>query len=620
MADSNLDQVRAVMAQPEDVDLPEDLATEAATLVHDDEGPMGDEDAPYSEAFSPPPHPPADEDAPPPVEQACADLPLNDFGNGQRFVRHFGEDVIWVPTLGWHVWCGTHYQIDTHGIAVRSRSQQLGELIAREIPYIRLEDWQMDAIGKERELRGRLQELQAVQGEDGRTPPEAEREMSGIQNRLKSIGDIKKVLGDKRKAHRNFARTAGNTSRIDAALKEAGPHVAVKHEELDSDPLAVNCLSGVIRFNVFGGDGEGFSKMATVRLDPHDKRDRISKVIGANYDPDAKCPRFLAFLERVQPSEEMRRYLQRWLGLSISGLPVQALMFWYGAGANGKSVLAELIAKLLGEYATEIRIETLTGKHTQSGAQATPDLVYLVGARMARASEPREGEQLQDALIKSITSGEPIMVRPNYGAFFRLYPYFKLTMSGNHKPDIRSTDDGIWRRMKLVPWDVQIPEKERDPGLIDKLWEERDGILQWLIDGLIYYLEVGLQEPDIVRDATQEYREDSDPIGSFIAACCHCTGDERHRIVSRELVQAFNYWMETRGEGRWSDRRVAQKLKDKAGRWKSPRDGLGYSSVKSHGIATYTGIRFDDEFGRRFEDAPRDQEGRPMVARNATGF
>lgn len=617
--DDNLGPVRAILAQAEDVDLPEEMLAEVgAALSHDDEGQMGDEDVPYPDDMAGAPHPP-DDDAPP-VEQLCADLPLNDHGNGQRFVKHFGDDAIWVPTLGWHVWCGTHYQIDTHGIAVRSMSQRLGELIAREIPYIRLEDWQMDAIGNERALRDRLQVVAGIQGEDGKQPPEAEREAQDIQNRLKSIGDIKKVLGDKRKAHRNFARTAGNTSRIDAALKEAAPHLAVRHEDLDSDALAVNCLSGVLRFSVEGGGNTGFSKVARVRLDPHDRSDRISKVIGAKFDEKARCPRFLAFLERVQPSEEMRRYLQRWLGLSISGIPVQALMFWYGAGANGKSVLAELIAKLLGEYAAEIRIETLTGKHTQSGAQATPDLVYLVGARMARAMEPREGEQLQDALIKSITSGEPIMVRPNYGAFFRLYPYFKLTMSGNHKPDIRSTDDGIWRRMKLVPWDVQIPENERDPDLGRKLWEERDGILQWLIDGLIEYLEGGLQEPDLVRDATREYREDSDPVGSFIAGCCICTGDEKHRIPARDLVMAFNYWMETRGENRWSGRNVAQKLKDKAGRWKSPRDGIGYSAIKSHGLATYTGIRFDEAFGRRFEDAPRDQEGRPMVARSSSGF
>lgn len=615
--ETGIDRVRAVMAQPEDVDLPEDLRAEAVQTADPvDDLPLGDEDAAYPGDDALPPHPPAGDEPDDCPERECAIHPLNDFGNALRYIRHFGEDVRWVPTLGWHVWCGTHYQIDLHKIAVRARSQQLGELIAKEIPWLTLEDWQMQAIGQERELRDRLAELQATVGEDGKHSAETEAQMVDVQTRLKAIADIKKVLGEKRKAHRNFARTAGNSGRIEAALTEAAPHLAVRHEDLDSDPLAVNCLSGVLRFTV-DVDPDSGARTASVRLDPHSRQDLISKVISAEYRRDATCPQFMAFLERVQPSWEMRRYLQRWLGLSISAIPIQAMMFWYGAGANGKSVLIELIAKMLGDYAAEIRIETLTGKNSQDGAKATPDLVYLVGARLARASEPREGEQLQDALVKSITSGEPIMVRPNYGSFFRLYPYFKLTMSGNHKPDIRSTDDGIWRRMKLVPWDVQIPEAERDADLGAKLWEERDGILQWLIDGLIDYLESGMQEPDAVREATQEYREDSDPVGSFLASCCHCTGNDGDRIQARELAMAFNYWLECRGEGKWSERRVTQRLKDKAGRWKSPREGRGYGAVKSSGIATYVGLRFDEVFGPRFFHAPRDQDGKPIAGRTA---
>ncbi|WP_288995742.1 phage/plasmid primase, P4 family [uncultured Gemmobacter sp.] len=608
----NLDAVRQIMASAEDVDMPEGLVAPEADP--DPDAPLGDEDVGYPGDDAMPPHPPIEEGEPPPLEAECVMFPLNDFGNAQRFIRHFGQDVRFVQDLGWVAWNGTHFQLDPQGLVVRALSQQLGELIAKEIPYITLDDWQMEAIGKESDLRARVTELQAATDEDGRLTPDAEREIAEIGTRLRSIADLKKTLSDKRKAHRNFTRTAGNSGRIKAALEEAAPHVKLRHEDLDSDPLAINCLSGTLRM-ALDIDPDTGTRTASVRLDPHDRADNISKRIEAGYDPAARCPKFLAFLERVQPAEEMRRYLQRWLGLSISGLPVQAMMFWYGAGANGKSVLSEMMAKLLGDYAADIRIETLTGKGQQSGAQATPDLVYLVGARFARAMEPREGEQLQAALVKSITSGEPIMVRANYGAFFRLYPYFKLTMSGNHKPDIRETDDGIWRRMKLVPWDVQIPEAERDPDLIAKLMEERDGILQWLIDGLIDYLEGGMQEPDQVRQATQEYREDSDPIGSFIAGCCHCTGNDKDRVGARDLGMAFNYWLQLRGETRWSDRRVAMRLKEKVGRWRSPRDGQGYDVVKAHGVMTYTGIRFDEEFGPRFWDAPRDQDGRPIPGR-----
>lgn len=605
-----MDRVRAALEHPEDVDMPEGLIPE------DDH--LGDEDLPSLDDDAPP-DPPSDSGGDPPPEKECAEYPLNDFGNGQRFVRHFGANVLWVPTLGWHVWCGTHFQLDRHEILIRGMAQKLGQLIAKEIPYITLEDWQMEAIGKERDLRARLKELNGLVEDDGRPSDATRSEMADIDQKLRSIADIKKVLGDKRKAHRNFARTSGNTARIDAALKEAAPHISLPHEELDADAYAVNCQSGVLRFSVFSDPDSGASRVASVRLDPHDQADRISKVIGAKYDPDLKfdphkhCPAFMAYLERVQPADSMRSYIQRWLGLSISGIPIQALMFWYGAGANGKSVLIELIAKILADYAAEIRIETLTGKNSQSGAQATPDLVYLVGARLARSGEPGEGEPLKDALVKSVTSGEPIMVRANYGAFFRLYPYFKLTMSGNHKPDIRSTDDGIWRRMKLVPWPVQIPDHERDPNLIAKLWEERDGILHWLVDGLLDYLEGGMQEPDSVRSATEEYREDSDPVGSFISGCCHCTGNDTDRIPSRDLTMAFHFWMACRGETKWGDKRVQMRMREKVDRrWKSPRDGRGFEVVKSSGVPTYTGITFDATFGPQFRDCPKDHEGRPI--------
>lgn len=619
MADDPLKRVQDRMGAPEDVDLPDGVASQSDAM--DDEAPLGDEGIAFHGDDAPPPDPRDDDGEA--LARECVTLPLNDHGNGQRVVRYFGDLVRSVPTLGWHVWCDTHFQIDQYQILVRELAQRLGELIAREIPWIRLEDWQMDAIGREADLKEELDTLRQTTGEDGKITSDALASMEVVKSKLSSIADLKKALSSKRQAHRAWARTSGNSGRIDSALKEAAPHLSLRHEELDADPLAVNCLSGTLRFSVHSDPDSGMSKVASVRLDPHRQEDRISKIIGAQFDPKrrfdarAHCPRFITFLERVQPSDDMRRYLQRWLGLSISGLPVQALMFWYGAGANGKSVLIELIAKLLGDYAAEMRVETLTGKQAQSGAQATPDLVYLVGARLVRAMEPAEGEPLRDSLVKSITSGEPIMVRANYGAFFRLYPYFKLTMSGNHKPDIRSTDDGIWRRMKMVPWDVQIPEEERDPNLVEKLLEERDGILQWLVEGLIDYLEGGMQEPDAVRLATQEYREDSDPVGSFLSSCCHCTGEDSDRITSRELTMAYHYWMSCRGETRWSDKRVQMRLREKVDRkWKSPRDGLGFTAVKSSGVPTYVGIRYDDVFGRRFSDCPKDHEGRPIGAGN----
>lgn len=616
MADE-LNRVRGVMSAPQDVTLPEAMG---ATPI-DDRDPADFD--PYQDQvpdYDPEPWaglpPPIDPDLPPPPEQACSLFPLNDYGNGLRFIRHFGEGLIYEPKLGWHVWTGTHYAVDRHQLEVRKKAQQLGELIDREVPYIRLPQDQMDLIATEPDLKIQLEAALAMRDDDGKQTAEGKELTAQIGASLSVITDLKGKLSTRRKAHRSFAKSSGNRGKIDAAMTEAQPQLAVDFDSLDADPMVVNCQSGLLKFTLYPASG-GDPRQATVKLEPHDRSQLVTKIVDANFDRRAKCPQFMAFLERIQPQAEIREFLQRWFGLSMSGIPAQALTFFYGAGANGKSVLVELIAKLLGEYAADIRIETLTGRNSASGASATPDLVYLVGARMARASEPKEGEPLQDGLVKSITSGEPIMVRPNFGDFFRFYPVFKMVISGNHKPDIRSTDDGIWRRINLVPFNVQIPENERDPDLGAKLWAERDGILQWLCDGFIDYLEGGLQVPRQVREATAEYREDSDPIGTFVTHCCECTGDAADRITSRELMLAFNWYLDGRGEGRWTERRVSMRLKDKAGRWKSPKDGRGYEILKSAGVMVYTGIRFTAEFAERLGAAPRDHEGRPLTGRAA---
>jgi putative DNA primase/helicase len=297
----------------------------------------------------------------------------------------------------------------------------------------------------------------------------------------------------------------------------------------------------------------------------------------------------------------------------MTGLKVQKFAFFYGSGANGKSVLIDLIARMMGDYAHSAKIESFTGRNRRGGGDATPDIFPLMGARMVRASEPEEGERLQEGLIKELTGGEPLLVRQLHEDFIEVHPFFKLTISGNHKPEIRGTDDGIWRRVLLVPFDVQIPPEERDEKLIEKLWAERSGVLNWLIDGLLQYLEAGLQEPAQVRDATQDYRADSDPIGSFLGDACVVTGDPDNFLYARELIQGFNLWLDLRGEGMWGDRTISLKFKNLAGRFRDTRTGKQFSAAKRDATG-YRGVRFTPEFRRQFDDAPRDAKGRPVAA------
>ncbi|AVO36607.1 DNA primase family protein [Pukyongiella litopenaei] len=527
----------------------------------------------------------ADEDVRELLGRAAA-LPLNDFGNGRRFVLHFGRDCMFVPRVGWFTWSGQVWEKDDDRLRVRRQAQRLSDLILREIPYL---------THRGSNLVTRRNELSEIARSD-RTAEQAN-----------ELDALRKTAA----RHRSFANTTGNSARIKSGYEEAEVDLAVAFDDLDVEPLEVAVESGVLRFSVEDMTDDGAGKVADMTLVPHHRDQRITKMMPVAYDPGAPHPRFDAFLERIQPDRETREFIKRWLGLSMTGQKKQNIAFFYGGGANGKSVLVDLMARIMGNYAATARIESLTGTARRGGGDATPDLIPLMGARMVRAAEPDEGQRLQEGLVKDLTGGEPIMVRALHSDFVEVRPHFKLTISGNHRPEIRGTDDGIWRRVMLVPFDVQIPESERDPNLIDKLWEERSGILNWLIEGAIDYLEGGLQPPSAVTEATRDYREESDPIGQFLITCCVITGDAADTITSKDLGNGFHLHLIERGMSPWKPTTVSKQLASKARQWRHPETGRQFTKSKSS-ITQYVGLRFTDAFRRRFEDAPKDHQGRPL--------
>ena len=547
--------------------------------------------------------PPAPEDPGP--ERDCALLPLNDFGNGQRLVAHFGGDMLWVPRLGWHVWTGKVWAKDPDEIGLRHKAQQIGPLIELEIPHLRPSERDQALIDEERALVRERAELGRKGGEG------AVERIGKIDGRLR---ELERELGAWRKRigrHHTFAKDAGNSNRIKNMVGEASVHLSRHVDEMDAEALEVACETGVLRFSVTRDDDEGMAPVAEHALVPHSREQLITKMMPVEYDPHAQAPRFQAFLERVQPAAEMRRFLQRWFGLSMTAITgEQKLVFLHGAGANGKSVLVDLMGRILGDYSATAKVESLTGKNRRGGGDATPDLVPLIGARMVRASEPEEAERLQEGTVKELTGGEPILVRALHSDFVEVRPVGKITISGNHKPQIRGTDDGIWRRFLMVPWDVQIPKEERDPMLGERLWAERSGILNWLIEGLEDYLANGLQEPEAVLEATREFRSESDPVGAFLEAACVVTGEEADFLKSKEIVEAFQFWRMEQGESEWRNGTVSRAIKEKSRRWKSPTTGRGFAEVK-RSIMGYSGIRFQDAFQRRFSgrEAPGSGSG-----------
>jgi putative DNA primase/helicase len=164
-------------------------------------------------------------------------------------------------------------------------------------------------------------------------------------------------------------------------------------------------------------------------------------------------------------------------------------------------------------------------------------------------------------MIKLVTGGEPIQARHLNRDFFKFYPQFKLTMSGNYRPQISGTDEGIWRRVRLVPFSVTIPKPERDTHLPGKLLREASGILNWLLDGLRTWCDKGLHEPDDVVQATAEYRSASDPLGRFLATCVvESAGD---RVQSSVLHEVYEAWCKASGEKAWSGRGLSMAMDER---------------------------------------------------------
>jgi putative DNA primase/helicase len=593
--DDPLDRVRAVLAAPEDVDMAgvpvDDGRGDGDGL--DDDGMDGCED----EARFGPPAPSLPDM---PAAARCVGLPLNDFGNGQRYTIHFGEDLIFVPRVGWFVWTGQMWAMDPDGIQVRRKAQQLAGLILDEIAHVTHSEKDQAIVDCASDLMAERLTLDAIAPKD-RTL-EQKRRLRVVDDELARIADARDRLSKRKANLRSHSRGSGNSPKIKAAIAESETFLARGLNDLDANPLMVNCLSGALLFSGRRG------LAASVAVLPHERDQLLTKIMPVPWAPAAPCPMFMAFLERIQPDPEMRAFIRRWFGLSMTSLTgEQKLTFFYGGGANGKSVLVDLMARMMGDYAATAKIESLTGRNRRSGGDATPDLVPLIGARLVRASEPEEGERLQEAKIKELTGGEPILVRALNEDFVEVKPQFKLTISGNHKPEIRGNDDGIWRRVLLVPFDVQIPKDERDPHLGEKLWEERAGILQWMVAGLLDYLQNGLREPGAVLVATEEYREASDPLGNFVEACCVVTGDPGDTIRTATLIEAFNYHRREEGLEQWKGTTVSRQLPGLAQRYRSG-SGARLTKGKSS-VSQYEGIRFTDVFRRRFDNAPRDNRG-----------
>jgi putative DNA primase/helicase len=542
----------------------------------------------------------------------CACEPETDIGNGRRLLIRYGNRILHVARVGWHGFDGKHWKEDEDGSVVRPLAQKVAEFIDDEAMAMSATEEEATLI--EAGQAARKERIKMGRPAKDWSPEKSQRWLE-LEQTEEAGNDALKTVKGRRSARHRFAKSSAGTSKINNQLTEAAPHVARMVNDMNIDLYAFNCLNGTLRFvraEDEDSDPDDPRYRWEARLDPHRAGDYISKLGQVAYVPDASAPEFHKFFQTVQPDPAVRLFLQRFFGYSLLGLTKeQCLLFFYGAGRNGKSTFIDLMADVLGNYAVTLSVDSFAGEGRRSGAEATPDLARLPGARLVAASEPESGVHLKESLIKTLTGGERIPVRRLQQEFIEVIPQFKIVMVGNHKPVIRDTSDGIWRRVLLVPWEIQIEQGKIDRLLPEKLRAECEGVFAWLVRGALDYLMLGLAVPERVTAATSEYREDSDPIGAFIRAACIVTGQEHDSATPDDICISYANWAAREGQPEFKKSTLMRRFPDYARKqWEGP-DGLMRAFRKHKSSTTrYVGITVREEYLRpRGADTPPGGDG-----------
>lgn len=448
--------------------------------------------------------------------------PCSHLANAHRLVQHFGDRMLYVENIGWHVW-SPPWRLDE--LAARRLAQGLGKIIADEAAG--MAPWVAEAADK----------------------AEREQRQQAMDRRFKWAGQSE------------------SAPVIEYSLRMAQPLLAEQAEAMDGDPDLLGLPSGVL-------------ELRSGKHRRHHQRDRITKVAGCDFDPNATAPVWDRFVSEAMGGDaELIDYLQRLAGYALSGrrgdhvLPI----FW-GSGANGKSTALGALQAALGEYAGSAAPGLLIQKH---GNEHPTGLADLQGRRLVVVSETGESGRLNEEQVKALTGGDRITARRMRMDFYTFEPTHLLLLQTNHRPRVGGTDEGIWRRLRLIPFTVTVAPDRRDPALPEKLRAELPGILNWCWQGWQRYRQEGFNDPAAVRAATSEYRDASDQVGAFLADCC-CI-DDTATTTAAELYRAYVQWAQDAGERPRSQRNFGMRLSER-----------GFDRVRTGTAHRWRGLRISD--------------------------
>lgn len=554
----------AGIAQPRDLSEVQEAAARRAerkgsgARLRDDPGPPdpgappppgGDGRQPFQSEGSGPQPPSQGAGGEEDTDLRAAFLPHTDLGNAERWVLRHGDRFRWVPEWGWLAWDGRRWNKPEAETMLQQSIFATVRAIQDEADAVR-ETGLGETLALTDSQLGAIERAEHSFADDGR-------------DRLIEVKAGKaRFFSDKIASWGRASESSGRIRAIETLVK---PKVSAHPTDFDADPMVLNVLNGTLVFERSAGDGCGDP---VITLRPHAQADLITKLAPVEYDPAARCPQFDAFLEEVQPDAEIRRFLDAWAGYGLTGdTAEQVFVINHGLGANGKSVWSDVIGWIAGDYSTTVPIETFLDQGAaRRGSDATPDLAELPGRRFVRTSEPRRGRSFAEELIKLITGQEPMKVRHLNRDFFEFQPVMKITVSANQRPEA-SSDAAFWRRVILVPWEVIIPAERRDKNLAIRLREEAPGILNRLLTGAEDWMARGLPIADKIREATDAYRDDRDPLGRFLGMATE--PEAEGKIQSSKLYEVYQAWAKFASEAEWTQKGFSGAMSDRGFRKKT---------------------------------------------------
>ena len=493
------------------------------------------------------------------VKEPAGETALNpyrgtDDANADLLIELHGADIRFCPPWDkWILWTGNHWRIDDRLDIDR---------LAADVPKL----IRSKAAGLTQQRQHLASQAAALMERINADGDQAELTDEHAKTRKAEL-----ALGNKSDWLFKLAGNLEGTGRRGSMLTATRHKVVIHHSELDQFPSLINASNGTV-------------DLKNGQLRPHDRAHLLTHCLEIPYVPNAAAPRWLAFLHSTFGGDaELIQFVQRAVGYSLTGdVREQVLLICHGVGSNGKSVFLNLLRKLLGSLAIQAAPDLLMADKQRRHPTEQAD---LYGKRIIVCQETGEGRRFNETLVKQLTGGDGIRARRMHEDFWEFNPTHKLWISTNHKPEIRGTDYAIWRRIRLIPFNVTFTddgEPRKNPAMERQLTAELPGILAWAVAGCLDWQRHGLQQPDAVKSATADYQAEQDVLATWLADCCVI--EKRCEVKASELYASWRRWCEQRGEYVESQTKWGKRLTERGFLRDRKEDGFYYLGIKLNGL------------------------------------